>query len=320
MKKVYLLIAALAVLAGCRHTDGWSLKGDAPEGVDTVIVQAPKFSGGWYNLDTAIVKDGKYDFKLTPANGTIYRVKLGERIVYVPADSTETLSLTSSGVRSGSDEAVLFNIVDSLAPDGNAILRALDGHYSSTAAYYATRILKDGRLLRTVTNRYNEERPTDARTVILKAELQKIMPKPTASGETQVIYAEEISYYDIELMNRNGEFMKLSDVVDNNPLVVLAYVDFTNGDTPAITRAIGDAHDAGAEIYEIGFADNQHIWANLSENLPWVNVYQSDAASRNHISQYAVGTFPTFFIFKNGEIIDRVSDYSILASTVAKYK
>ncbi len=320
MKKIYLLIVAAACLASCCHTDGWSLKGEAPESVDTVIVQAPKFSGGWYNLDTAIVKDGIYDFTLTPANGTIYRVILGERIVYVPADSTETISLTSRGVRSGSEEAMLFNIVDSLAPDGNAILRALDGHYSSTAAYYATRIIKDGRLLRTVTNRYNEERPNDARTLILKTELQRIMPKPAASGETQVIYAEEINYYDIELMNRYGDLLKLSDVVDNNPLVVLAYVDFTNGDTPAITRAIGDAHNAGAEIYEIGFAENQHLWANLSENLPWTNVYQSDAASRTHISQYAVSTFPTFFIFKNGEIMERVSDYSVLASTVAKYK
>ncbi|MCM1310169.1 MAG: hypothetical protein NC301_03970 [Bacteroides sp.] len=321
MKKISIaIIASGLILASCNRKAGWTLSGEAPEGVETVYVQAPTYSGGWYDLDSTSVKDGKYVFNLPEANGTIYRIKLADHTVCIPADSTESLTLTAAGVRGGSFEAELFNRIDSLANDSRAVLIALDGIYSSTAAYYATRLNKDFRLLRTIANRYIEERPEDPRTSILRAELEKKMPKSSDTTTRQVIYAEEISYYDIELMDRNGQNQKLSDCVDSNSIAVLAYVDFTDSNTPSITRALGDAQASGAGIYEIGFAENQHLWANASEGLPWVSVYQSDAANRNHISQYAVSSFPTFFIFKNGEIVERVTDHTKLSETVQKLK
>lgn len=317
------LLASAALLAGCSKTEGWSLTGEAPDSIPTVYLQAPTNAGGWYTLDSATVKNGKYTFNEPRANSQIYAVKLGENTLYVPADSTEALEMTADGLRSGSPEAELFNKVDEAFRGGGAgreMLLALDGNYSTTAAYYATRLVKDRRLLRAVANRYNEERPDDPRTALLKAELAKAMPKPQPSGQQQVIYADEISYYDVELMDRNGEMQKLSDVVNANPIVVLAYVDFTSSETPAITRALGDARSAGAEIFEVGFADNQHLWANASEGLPWHAVYQSEAADRTHINQYAVGVFPTFFIIKNGEIVERLTDHSLLAKTIIKHK
>lgn len=324
MKKVILIIAATLALASCSRTDGWTLQGDAPEGVDSVYLRAPTRFGTWYDLDSAKVSNGKYRFQEKRANGTIYAVTLGESTVYVPADSTETITLTADGKRSGSEEALLFNKVEQLVADNadsRALLETLDGKYASTVAYWATRLVKDRRLLRVVANRYKEERPNDPRTTILLAELEKMMPKNSAApAETQVILAEEIGYYDIELMDRNGEMRKLSESVESNPIVVLAYVDFTNDDTPAITRAIGDVRIAGAAIYEIGFAENQHLWALASESLSWVNVYQSDAANRDHIGRYAVGRFPTFFIIKNGEIVERLNDHTQLAEKVKSLK
>lgn len=324
LRQIILPATAALLLAGCTTgNDGWTLRGEAPAGVETVYLQAPTNAGGWYTLDSAKVSSGKYHFSESRANSQIFAVKLGDNTVYIPADSTETIELTADGVRSGSAEADLFNKVESVyasGGDGHELLQALDGNYASTAAYYATRLVKDRLLIRTVANRYNEECPNDPRTAILRAEFGKMTPRGEAPIEQKVIYADEIGYYDIELMDRNGKMHKLSDIVDANPLTVLAYVDFTSSDTPAITRALGDARSAGAEIYEVGFCDNQHLWAIASEGLPWTNVYQSDAADRVHISQYAVGTFPTFFIIKNGEIVERVTDYTKLATSIKQHK
>lgn len=323
MKKIAILLLVAAAISGCSKTQEWHLDGEAPDSVNTVYLKAPNNYGGWYILDSAIVKNGKYKFIEPRAKGQIYSVSLGETTYYVPADSTENITLSVNGERSGSDEAELFNQIEKIfASGGNGrdILLALDGKYASTAAYYATRLVKDRLLLRTVTNRYNEERPNDPHTAILRTELGKMLPKPTASGEKQVIIADEIGYYNIELMNRNGEMKKLSDVVDANPLVVLAYVDFTTEDSPAITRALGDTRTAGAEIYEVGFAENQHLWANSTEGIPWTVVYQSEAANSSHISQYAVSGLPTFFIIRNGEIVDRLTDYAQLTEIINKYK
>ena len=129
------------MLTGCSKTEGWSLKGEAPDSIKTVYLQAPTNSGGWYTLGSAKVEGGKYAFNEPRANSQIYAVKIGEKTLYVPADSTESINLTADGVRSGSTEAELFNKIDGVYLSGGSgrdMLVALDGKYSSTAAYYAT--------------------------------------------------------------------------------------------------------------------------------------------------------------------------------------
>ncbi len=306
------LLAAMALgLGACSKSDSWSLKGSAPAGVDSVFVMAPTLTGGWYALDSAAV-DSKGNFAMTlpRANGEIFRVDMGAKSVYLTADSTEALTLDSLGIRGGSVEADLFNAVDSAlaaGADAKNLLRALNGNYASKAAYYATRLMRNRRLLQTVTNRYVEERPADPLTSILTAELQRMLPKAQPSGEQTVLLADEIGYYDVELMDRNGRMQRLSDLVNANPLVVLAYADFTTPDVQAVTLALGEAQSAGAAIYEIGFGENQHQWAAASEGIPWVSVYQSDAADQTHIRQYAVASFPTYFVIRNGEVVARAT-------------
>ncbi|MDE6513181.1 MAG: hypothetical protein K2L05_03230, partial [Muribaculaceae bacterium] len=157
-----ILLAALTLgLGACSKTDSWSLKGTAPAGVDSVFVMAPTLTGGWYALDSAKVDaKGNYSMTMPRANGEIFRVDLGAKSVYLTADSTEALTLDSLGIRGGSVEAALFNAVDSAlaaGADAKELLRALNGNYASKAAYYATRLMRNRRLLQTVTNRYLEE-------------------------------------------------------------------------------------------------------------------------------------------------------------------
>lgn len=320
---LYILGAAAAILTACTRSDGWTLEGIAPDETDTVYILAPTMNGGWYKVDSAAVDNGRYSFSLPRAKNEIYRVDLGNKTYYVPADSTETITLDADGTRSGSAEAEMFNAVDAavaFGADSKDILRALDGNYASTAAYYATRAVRNRLLLRTVANRFNEEHPGDPRTEVLLDEVERMLAKGGAPSGQQIIVADEISYYDIELMDRDGRMHKLSETADTNPLVILAYVDFTADNVQAITRALGDAQSAGAAIYEIGFHENQHLWANATEGLPWTAVYQSDAGDKMHISRYAVTAFPTFFILKNGEITERVSDYTKILDAINRHK
>lgn len=318
MKHPFALIAAgaaLLVAGGCSDKKSWRLNGETADGVDTVYIEAPTTGGGWYTIDSTAVSDGRYSFQLPEANGTIYRLRLGNRTVYLPADSTETLTLDATGRRGGSTEARLFNAVDSAmnaGADGRGMLGCLDGQYASTAAYYATRIMRDRTLLRTVANRYKEERPADPRTSVLLADFARTNPSETGNGSQQVIYAPQISYFDIELMDREGKMRKLSETVENSTVAILAYVDLASSDAPAITRALGDASNTGAAIFEVGFHENQHLWAAATEGLPWVNVYQSEAADDTHMGQYRVTALPMFFILRDGEITERITDYSKL--------
>lgn len=310
MRKLPFIAAAVLSVACGRH-EGWTLDGQAPQGVDTVYINAPALSGGWYRLDSAEVDPyGRYVFHLPRAKGELMRVDMGRRSYYIAADSTECLSVDSLGGRSGSLEAGLFNAVDSAiqaGADAKGVLRALNGHYGSRAAYYATRRMHSKQLLRTVANRYAEERPGDPSTAVLRAELQRMTPAPTPSGEQTVIYADEIGYYDINLMDRDGQMRRLSTVVEASPIVVLAYADFTTSDVQQVTRTLGDAQQAGAAVYEVGFGENQHQWAAASEGIPWISVYQSETADKAHISQYAVGQFPTYFVIKNGVVTGRAT-------------
>ncbi len=311
-----ILGSLLLAAAACTKNQGWTLSGAAPAGVDTVYVMAPMLTGGWYALDSAAVSaNGQYRFTLPRANGELFCVKVGNRSVYLTADSTETLTLDSLGVRGGSAEALLFNSVDSAlnaGADAKGLLRVLEGNYASKAAYYATRRMRNHILLRTVANRYLEERPNDPLTVVLTTELRAAMPKTQEPGEQTVILADEIGYYDIELMDRNGDMRKLSELVESNPKVVLAYADFTTSDVQKVTLALGEAQSRGAAIYEVGFGENQHQWAAASEGIPWVSVYQSDAADVTHIRQYAVGSFPTYFVITDGVVTGRASNQAEL--------
>lgn len=317
------LAAGALLLAACSaDREQWTLTGTVPAGTAMVVLDEPTTAGGWYAADSvAPDPSGKFTINRHRARGTIFRLHVGERELFVPADSTETITLTlgddGRARLDGSPEARLFTAVDSVlavTPDSlvvNALLRALDGNFASQAAYYATRRVTNWRLLRTVANRHMEELPDNPRTAVLAAHFD-IMRAENGNANPNVqqvvIEAPVTSYFEIELMDRNGKMRKLSSVADSASVAVLAFVDFTASDAPAVNLALGEAASAGAAIYQVGFAENQHLWALASEALPWTNVYQSESASRTHLQQYMVSQLPMFFLFRNGEIVERVTD------------
>ena len=336
MKKSLIIPATLLLLlSACSgKQEAWTLHGELPAGVKTVTLELPSAMGGWYTADTIVNTEGKSQFTIMrePANSQIYRLNIDGKYVYVPADSTETLELSvlpeGNYVISGSHEAELFSKVNAIldAPADSTIQRrlllALQDDFGSTAAYYANLRLRgqNRRLLRAVANAYSNTRPDDPRTALLLNQLKR-QTKPAASGESIVIEAPELGYFDIDLMNRKGEQITLSSVVDSHAVTLLAFVDFANEYTPALNMIIGDVYTSFPQIgiYEVGFGENQHQWANASKELPWVNVFQSESASKTHLVQYAINAVPTFFIIRNGEIVERVDNTDNLKESIKKH-
>ncbi len=335
MQKNLLLIGgAMLALAACStKPQGWTLNGELPADIEQVTLEMPSPAGGWYTSDSIKVDDsGRFTVSRERAHREIYRLKVNNQYIYLPADSTETLSLVVSPdgkyALEGSHEATLFSEVNDIlsqqmdSAGRRQLLLALQDDFSSTAAYYANLRLqgKDRTLLRAVANAYSNARPEDPATAVLMAQLKSVT-KPTKSGETIVLEAPELGYFDIELLNRRGEKVALSSVVESHPLTLLAFVNMAAETAPAVSINIGEAYTAYPQIgvYQVGFGENQHQWADATEELPWVNVFQSESASQAHLGQYAVSRIPTFFLIKNGEIVERIDDPTKIKDTIGKH-
>ena len=324
------IIAAATALfaAGCSHHNGWTLNGTAPEDTHQVYIEAPDAMGVWQIVDSVMPQNGEYTFEMPKAKDSIYRISIGNSTYYVPADSTETIILSFDGNRGGSEEAILFNQVDAAIASGQSLFEVLENNFATKAAYYAALSSGNYSLLRTVAQYHSTELPGSNRTSLLlareKAEREKrIKERREASGNTEqlqtVIYAPEISYFEIERMNPSGELKRLSDVVNLNKIVVLAFSDFERPDNSNLTMILGDLHKQGIGIFQVGFDRNSQLWADRATDLPWTCVYQSESDSKTPIMSYMVSELPTVFIIKNGEIVERVTDYMNLSTSVQKY-
>lgn len=309
----YIAAAMLSLAACTSPKEGWSVEGEGAPDSLTVTLEMPSAVGGWYVADSAKVSSqGSYSITRPRAKGEIYRLNIGGRYIYLPADSTETIHVDAAGRLSGSPEALLFNSVDSVLAlpadslSDRRILQVLDGNYGSTAAYYATLRLQGSnrRLLRAVANVYKETRPNDLRTLVLLAQIPEAQPAQTEL----VVDAPEVGYFDFELMNRHGKMVSLSSVVDASPRTLLCFIDFTDDALPAMHLALGDllTRSPGTAIFEVGLAPNQHVWADATSQLRWTNVYQSDAAPRTHLRQYNIPRLPAFFLIENGQVTRRL--------------
>lgn len=322
--------AVLMTIVGCNNHDGWTLQGYVPEGTTQVYIESPANDGSWETIDSVAPQNGEYEFKLPAAKGSIYRVSAGNAVHYIPADSTETITISANGIRQGSHEALLFNQVDSIIKSGEPtkLLMILEDNFTSLAAYYAALTSGNYSVLRTVAQFHSTQLPNSERTHTLlereKREREKrIKQRKEAMGDTSqiqtVIYAPEISYFEIERINPKGELKKLSDVVEANPVVVLAFSDFERPENSALTMVLNDVYKSGAAIYQVGFDRNSQLWANRASELPWTCVFQSESDSKTPIMSYMVSELPTIFILVNREIVERVTDYTKLKEIVAKY-
>ncbi|MDE7388113.1 MAG: hypothetical protein K2M97_02530 [Muribaculaceae bacterium] len=346
LSRIYIIGVAALAAACARTADSWQLTGTLPASEGAMFVEAPAAGGRWYVVDS-ITAPG--DFAITAPrmpHSSILRLRTdGGHVTYFPVDSTESLVFNSADFTvGGTDGADLFAKVEAVirsgAPDMKSeLLRLLSGHYADHAAYYVvSKRMADGsrlidpvgsdadfKLLRAVANSFNGLRPDDPRTSRLVREYMdaEAARRAAAGEEAPLYYAETVGYYDMTFPDERGNDRSLSAAVDSNKVVVLSFMDFTDANVGLMNATIGTAYQhyapKGLEVYQIGFAENAHLWSNVARNLPWITVYQSEAAPVTNLRQYGIQGCPTTFIIADGELRERVDDLGRLSEVLKPY-
>lgn len=350
-------VAVASILFACNNKPQWKVDGRI-EGADgqTMYVEASD-NGRWYTLDSIELK-GIGDFSFTaPASGfpDIYRLRLGDKSLYFPIDSIETVTVVSKASAFDSDYtlsgtesaeklmAVDRKLLDAVKKDGaegvardSALKRELSNilleNPSGIVSYYIINKKisgipvfnpenkRDLSIIGAVANAYNVKRPLDPRTNYLK---NIYISNRRNYSRPDTIHAPEMTLLDIELLDMKGTKHDLKEVAAKNKVVLLNFTSYSEDFSPALNielnKLYSKYHVAGLEIYQIGLDASEVNWRDTARNLPWITVYNSDADGSKFLNSYNVAVIPAIFIIQNGEIRERIATGQNIEQAVAKY-
>lgn len=336
-------LVAIALTGGCGEK-GFKIEGQLADSEgDKVLLEKADYSGYWTIVDsTRTDKKGNFKFSQPQQSGPeIFRLSLDDKYIYLPVDSTETLTVTSSKGEFGHDFSVTgseqaarmskfekdliafvpyIDNADSLKNFKRRIYNEYmhDGRGSVMTYYILTKTIgnrplfdpttDDYRYFVAVANNYQQFRPNDAHAPFL-LNLAKAAQRHhnEQNGIRTVINAEEITMLEIALNDENGKEQKLSDMLGKGKPVVVAFTLMRDGTTPEINRQLAELFKSGRiDIYNVSPDRDQYGWREAASNLPWTTVLDPSAGQDKVFVQYNVGQLPTFFVYNaNGELIAR---------------
>jgi predicted small secreted protein len=348
------IVVAASILTSCNHTPQWTVSGTvANADGSTMLLEAPGRMG-WYVMDS-VKLSGNGTFSLSeaaPEYPEVYRLSLGGREIYFPIDSIESLSITANADKfdtdytlTGSANAELIAHVDQRVRQASAtgadslLKRELSGMLlgdpSSVVAYYIIRKQLDGkmifdpakssdlRVIGAVANAYDQFRPNDPRTTLLRETY--LAYKRNANNTvtvTDTIYATETGLFDIKLYDNKGVEQSLVNVAGKNKVVILNFTLYTAEASQALNLQLAKAyeqyHGKGLEIYQVAADEDEYAWRQSAANLPWVTVHQTSVSPASHLRNYNVNVLPSTFLIVNGELRERISDPAKVAAAVAR--
>lgn len=350
--------AVLIALASCGGGNEWKVSGQI-EGADgqTMVLEASS-NGRWFPIDSVKLNEaGNFKFRHTAAGyPDIYRLRLGDKSLYFPIDSIESVTVLSKAsafdtdyTLTGSESAEMLMHVDrrvreAIARNGLAALpsdtllkRELGGmmlgdpagivsYYIINkkvggVALYNPENKGDNRIIGAVANAFDQYRPDDPRTKYLRNLF--ISNRRAATGTVATIEAPEVALFDIELYDNKGTKHSLNKVAEENKVVILSFTVYGAEASPAYNVELNKVYDryskSGLEIFQVALDEDEYQWKQSAKNLPWVTVYNSPADGVQTLANYNVQLLPTTYIIVNGELLDRVADPAQISQTVAKY-
>lgn len=340
------LTLLLALLCSCSRS-GWQVKGTIAGAGDTVVVAEAQDNGRWYPLDTVKVSGGKFSYSHAPAGyPDVYRLRLGQKSLYFPVDSAETVTVATDmadfGGRgtllSGTAEAARMMKADSLAAlvptQGAGAKRALAELMlvdpAGITSYYIINKTVEGRplfdpgdrgdlkIIGAVANAFSQHRPGDPRTNYLTQLYLDNRQVRGASVQAQQVRAFEISLYD-----EKGQRRSLLEETGKGRVVVLNFTVYGVEASPAFNMALNNIyrkyHDRGLEVFQVSMDEDQHLWRSSARNLPWITVLDPMTDGGKSLKEYNVGALPASFVFnRQGDIVARVDDVGRIEAEVSK--
>ncbi len=344
---IYATACAIAIMATSCANDDFKIKGEI-YGADNmpVVLEKSDFHGRWIAIDsTRTSSNGSFSIKRqAPAAPEIFRLELDGKYVYVPVDSTETITVTSSLENFGSDfsltgsvkaetlekfEKEVIALPSDISADSlesfkrNVYSKYMrDGQGSIVSYYILTKMIgkqalfdpdKDYKYFAAVANGFKQLRPDDPRTALLENTTITAQKKRNrGSGNILQLEAEELTVIDIDLPDENGTNRKLSELVGNGKPTVVIFSLLTHPDSPAINIDLSRLYSSfGGNInfYQVSLDPDQYAWRDAAKNLPWVTVFDPDGEYSKAAVKYNVGSLPTYFVYSaKGELKARANN------------
>ncbi len=342
-----MMVGAFGALSLCSLTqcknDEFKITGNIEGGADkSVVLEKPDFHGRWMAIDsTRVGSDGKFSISYAPPSAPeVYRLAMGDRYIYLPVDSTETLTVTSKASNFGTDFSVSGSLQAEKMAEFEKELLALDfdnaekreafkrdvySKYLKDAqggiiSYYVlTKVVgdkplydiqdeKDAKYYAAVATAFEQFRPNDPHAEMLrKASIDAMKRKNSAAGKRRVVEAEEIKLIDITLPDENEKDVKLSETVGKGRRGVMIVSMMNEKESPAINKALSDLYNSRqATFYMVSLDGDRYAWRDAAKNLPWVTVYDAEGRNSNILTKYNISELPAFFIFDGeGNLVDR---------------
>lgn len=328
-------------------------------GDTTKLVLELSTNGYWLIVDTVqTTGNGAFSLACeAPEFPGIYRLRLGDKSICFPIDSLDHITINAKLATFATDYKVTGspNAEQVMKIDQEAMLMAggkatpeqwqawkrklseqIAANPGSMVAYYAINKYVDDkplfdplndsdlRIIGAVANSFYTFKPTDPRTNYLVQVLTEGQRRRrAASAPTDTIMAEEASIIDIKLQDYTGKEYSLQEVSLKNRVVLLSFTIYQAEFSPMYNKLLNDLYSRykakGLEIYQISLDNDNVFWSQAAKNLPWITVYDPQGQNSRYVGIYQVMGVPTTFIIRNGEVVQRVEDGSLLESAVARY-
>ena len=183
----------------------------------------------------------------------------------------------------------------------------------------------DFKVIGAVANAYNSFKPNDPRTTYLVNVLrQGQVRRRQVMAKADTMFVSEAKIIDIKLQDKNGVMQDLQKVTQRGKVVLLNFTVYSADFSPVFNKVLADVYRkhnaAGLEIFQVGIDTDEFQWRQSANNLPWITVYDPSGLDSKNLVSYNVTQVPlTYIINRNGDIVERVSDFTQLESAVAKY-
>lgn len=349
--RIVLLSASVLVIAGCSE-DKFKVNGEIEGGADkTVLLEKSDFQGRWIVLDSVkVASSGKFEIKSeAPASPEIYRLSLGDRFIYFPIDSVETVTIVSPADRfgtefevSGSEQAknmasfekelMALDINDEAKREEfkkNVYTKYIKDSQGGIIGYYVlTKVVggkplydpanvSDARYYAAVATAFDYFRPNDPHTGMLRdVSIAGMRRKNSESGKARVVEAEEITMLDIDLQDVNGKNVKLSDIAGKGKKTVVIFAMMNEPESPALNLGLAELYSAmggNVNFYQVSFDSDQYAWRDAAKNLRWTNVIDPAGMTSDVAVKYNLSSLPVFFIYSaDGNLVDRADNVAEL--------
>ncbi len=342
MKKnlsILLTLALIAVLSACNGGHQFKIKGNVAGATDTTqLLLETSSNGDWYVVDSARMGNNG-DFKFaeeTPEYPNIYRLRCGEKSIYFPVDSTETLTIKTTlktfdtqYTITGSTDAESVAKIDKQAMQyagGKTSQATLDAWKkklatdvilkdpASMVSYYVINKYLDDKplfdplndfdmkIIGAVANAFNSYRKGDPRTqYLVQMTLDGQRRRREAKGYTAsaTMQADQINLIDIKLQDANGKIHSLAQEAGKGKVTLLNFTMYDQQFSPALNKVLNDMYrqyNGSLQIFQVGLDENVSAWRQAAQNLPWTAVYDADGQASRNASAYQVTQIPTVFI------------------------